>query len=211
MLKFQEFLNEELNFDVNINKPLYFEFGEGSIILNRNSMSHIREKFARTINDVYGKNKNPDGVNNKVPIKPEHIVDDILFALPKIVSKLVSGRVEVTRACRKFATKDFCLDIDPTYSPDKNQIRLQIKNLATGLNTLIAFKYFKSNNDFDCVGLTGITVIWKWDFKSPCLRKDNIIEIYNDNISQYYDQYPLQKSLDSYVKKDVGGFNKKKK
>ena len=211
MLKFQEFLNEELNFDVNINKPLYFEFGEGSIILNRNSVSHIRERFSRTVNYVYGKNKNPDGVNNKVPIKPEHIVDDILFALPKIVDMLFSGRVELTRGWGKIVTKDLCSSIDPNYFPDEKSIMLQIKNLATGLNIIIAFKYFKSNNGFDCVGLTGVTVIWKWDFKSPCLRKDNVIEIYNDNISQYYDQYPLEKSLDSYLDKVSGNLNKKKK
>lgn len=211
MLKFYDFINEELNFQQNIERPLYFEFGEGKSVLSRNSMSHIRERFTRTVNDFYGKTKNPDGVNNKFPIKPEHIVDDVLFALPKLIDMLFRGRLELVRGWGKFASKEICADIDPNYSPDENQIRLQIKNLATGLNIIISFEYFKTNNGFDCVGLVGITVIWKWDFKSPCLRRDNIIEIYNDNISQYYDQYPLEKSLDSYMGKVRNDVNKKKK
>ncbi len=211
MLTFQEFLNEELNFKQTIERPLYFEFGEGRAVLNRNSLSHIRERFVRTVNDVYGKNKNPAGVNNKVPIKPEHIVDDVLFALPKLIDLLFSGRLELTRGWGKFTSKEICADIDPNYSPDGNQIRLQIKNLATGVNIIIVFEYFKSNGGDDFVVMTGITVIWKWDFKSPCLRKDNVIEIYNDNISQYYEQYPLEKSLDSYMGKVRNNVNKKKK
>lgn len=211
MLTFQEFLNEELNFKQTIERPLYFEFGEGRDVLNRNSETHIRRRFGRTVNDIYNRTKNFYGVNNKVPIKPEHIVDDVLFALPKLIDLLFSGRLELTRGWGKFASKELCLDIDPNYSPDENQIRLQIKNLATGVNTIIVFEYFKTNDGYDCVGLTGITVIWKWDFKSPCLRKDNIIEIYNNNISQYYDQYPLEKSLDSYMGKVRDNVNKKKK
>jgi hypothetical protein len=210
-LTYEDFLNEKINFDVNVTKPLYFEFGEGSVLLRKGRVSHIRERFGRTIYDSYGKNKNPDGVNNKVPINPEHIVDDVLFALPKIIDMLFRGRLELIRGWGKFTSPKICSDIDPKYSPNEDSILVQIKNIATGLNIIIAFDFFKSRGgDYDTVGLTGITVIWKWDFKSPCLRNDIIIEIYNDNISKYYDSYPLENSLDSYMGKKSNKTKNKK-
>jgi hypothetical protein len=213
-LTYEDFLNEKINFDVNVTKPLYFEFGEGSALLKRGEVSHIRQRFERTINDIGfrdgNKIKNPDGVNNKFEIKPEHVVDDVLFALPKIIDMLFRGRLELIKGWGVFVSKEICIDIDPKYKPKENSIVIQIKNIATGLNTIIAFDYFKSRGgDYDTVGLTGITVIWKWDFKSPCLRKDNIIEIDNNNIFKYYKNYPLENSLDSYMGKKSNK-NKKK-
>jgi hypothetical protein len=192
MLSYKEYLLEKINYDTISKRNIFFEFGEGSILDRTSGISHIRDNFNRTINTIKIKGnreyKNPDMVFNKVPINKDQILDDITFAIPQIYDLLIRGRVELMRGFGN-RNEDICSKIDPLYSPNPNGIILLIKNVKTGLNTVLGLDSFKQGIS-DIILLTGVTVIWKDDFKNYCLRDDNVIEIYNDNISKFYTTYP---------------------